>query len=323
MQYRDYYQILNINKTASQDEIKKAYRKLAREYHPDVNPDDPNAEEKFKDINEAYQVLSDQEKRDKYDRFGSQWKQYQQTGGSAEDFDWSQWAAQGQRSGTQYRTVSQEEFEQMFGGGLGGFSDFFETLFGGRSGARTGRRSAAQPAYQRQIRGQDIEHPVEITLEEAFNGTTRLLTYEDGRRIEASIPPGVKTGSKIRLSGQGAGGSDGSGDLFLKIKVLQHAKYKRDGDDLKVNQPVDFFTALLGGEVMVTTIDKAVKLTIPPETDSGKTFRLKGLGMPKLSEPGQRGDLYAMVEVQVPKNLSPKQKEEFLALQQSLQAKGS
>jgi curved DNA-binding protein len=323
MQYRDYYQILNISKAASQDEIKKAYRKLAREYHPDVNPDDPNAEEKFKDINEAYQVLSDKEKRDKYDRFGSQWKQYQQTGGRAEDFDWSQWAAQGQHGGTQYRTVSQEEFEQMFGGGLGGFSDFFETLFGGMSGARTGRRSTAQPAYQRQVKGRDIEHTVEITLEEAFNGTTRLLTYEDGRRIEATIPPGVKTGSKIRLSGQGAGGSDGSGDLFLKIKVLQHAKYKRDGDDLKITQPVDFFTALLGGEVMVTTIDKAVKLTIPPETDSGKTFRLKGLGMPQLSEPGQRGDLYTMIEVQVPKNLSPKQKEEFKALQQSLQSKGS
>lgn len=323
MQYRDYYQILNVAKAASQDEIKKAYRKLAREYHPDVNPDDPNAEEKFKDINEAYQVLSDQEKRDKYDRFGSQWKQYQQTGGSAEDFDWSQWAAQGQRGGTQYRTVSQEEFEQMFGGGLGGFSDFFETLFGGVSGTRTGRRSTGQPAYQRQIRGRDIEHPVEITLEEAFNGTTRLLTYEDGRRIEATIPAGVITGSKVRLSGQGAGGSDGSGDLFLKIKVLQHARYKRDGDDLKVNQPVDFFTALLGGEVMVTTIDKAVKLSIPPETDSGKTFRLKGLGMPKLSKPGQRGDLFATLEVQVPKNLSPEQKEKFKAIQQSLEEKES
>jgi curved DNA-binding protein len=323
MQYRDYYQILNVSKTASQDEIKKAYRKLAREYHPDVNPDDPNAEEKFKDINEAYQVLSDQEKRDKYDRFGSQWKQYQQTGGRAEDFDWSQWAAQGQRGGTQYRTVSQEEFEQMFGGGLGGFSDFFETLFGGMSGARAGRRSAAPPAYQRQVRGRDIEHPVEITLEEAFNGTTRLLTYEDGRRIEATIPPGVRTGSKIRLSGQGVGGSDGSGDLFLKIKVRPHAKYKRDGDDLKINQPVDFFIALLGGEVTVNTIDKAVKLTIPPETDSGKTFRLKGLGMPKLSKPGQRGDLFVTVEVQVPKNLNPEQKEKFIALQQSLQAKGS
>lgn len=319
MQYRDYYQILNVNKTANQDEIKKAYRKLAREYHPDVNPDDPNAEEKFKDINEAYQVLSDQEKRDKYDRFGSQWKQYQQTGGSADDFDWSQWATQGQRGGTQYRTVSQEEFEQMFGGGLGGFSDFFETLFGGRASARTGRRSTAQPAYQRQSLERNFEHPIEIMFEEAFNGTTRLLTFEGGRRIEATIPPGVKTGSKIRLSGQ----AGGSGDLLLKIKVRPHANFKREGDDLKVNQPVDFFTALLGGEVTIATMDKAVKLTIPPETDSGKTFRLKGLGMPKLSEPGQRGDLYATVEVQVPKNLNPEEKEKFKALQQSLQAKGS
>lgn len=318
MEYRDYYQILNIKKSASQDEIKKAYRKLAREYHPDVNPDDPNAEEKFKDINEAYQVLSDADKREKYDRFGSQWKQYQQTGGRAEDFDWSQWAAQGQRGGPQYRTVTQEEFEQMFGGGLGGFSDFFETLFGGVTGARSSRRAPGGASYQRMQRGQDIEHTVEITLEEAFRGTTRLLTFEDGRRIEATIPPGVKTGSKIRLSGQGGGGTSGSGDLFLRIKVQTHSKFKREGDQLRVEQPVDFFTALLGGEVTVDTLDKAVKLTVPPETDSGKTFRLKGLGMPKLGSHNQRGDLYAEVAVQVPKNLTADQKAQFKALQESL-----
>ena len=316
MQYRDYYKTLNVNKTASQDEIKKAYRKLAREYHPDVNPDDPNAEEKFKDINEAYQVLSDTDKRGKYDRFGSQWKNYQQTGGRAEDFDWSQWAAQGQPGGGQYRTVSQEELEQMFGGGLGGFSDFFETLFGGIGGARSARRQTTQ---QRDLRrGSNIEHPVEITLEEAFQGTTRLLSYEDGRRIEASIPPGVKTGSKIRLSGQGGGGTAGSGDLILKVKIQPHAKFRRDGDNLRVTQPVDFFTALLGGEVTVNTIDKAVKLTIPPETDSGKIIRLKGLGMPILSKPGQHGDLLTEIEVRVPKNLTAEQKEKFTALRESL-----
>jgi curved DNA-binding protein len=319
MQYRDYYNTLNIEKTASQDDIKKAYRKLAREYHPDVNPDDPNAEEKFKDINEAYQVLSDPEKREKYDRFGSQWKQYQQTGGRAEDFDWSQWAAHGQRSGPQYRTVSQEEFEQMFGGGLGGFSDFFETLFGGMAGGRSAYRTTGQPTQRDLRRGQDIEHPVEITLEEAFHGTTRLLTYEDGRRIEASIPPGVKTGSKIRLSGQGGGGSAGSGDLFLRVKVQPHTKFKREGENLRIYQPVDFFTALLGGEVTIATIDRSVALTIPPETDSGRTFRLKGLGMPKLGNPGQRGDLYAEVRVQVPKNLSEAQKDQFKDIQKTLQ----
>lgn len=316
MQYRDYYKTLNVSKTASQDEIKKAYRNLAREYHPDVNPDDPNAEEKFKDINEAYQVLSDTDKREKYDRFGSQWKNYQQTGGRAEDFDWSQWAPQGQTGGGQYRTVTQEELEQMFGGGLGGFSDFFETLFGGMGGARSARRPTTQTRNLR--RGSNIEHPVEITLEEAFHGTTRLLSYEDGRRIEASIPPGVKTGSKIRLSGQGGDGSAGSGDLFLKIKVQPHQKFTREGDHLRINQPVDFFIALLGGEVTVTTVDKAVKLTIPPETDSGKTIRLKGLGMPKLSAPNQRGDLLAEIEVQVPKNLTAEQKEKFTALRESL-----
>lgn len=318
MQYRDYYKILNVSKNASQDEIKKAYRNLAREYHPDVNPDDPNAEEKFKDINEAYQVLSDQDKRDKYDRFGSQWKQYQQNGGRAEDFDWSQWAGQAQHGGAQYRTVSQEEFEQMFGGGLGGFSDFFETLFGGVSGARTARRPAGQRSPGVQMRGRDIEHPVEITLEEAFHGTTRLLTFEDGHRIEASIPPGVKTGSKIRLSGQGSGGTQRAGDLYLKIKVRSHSAFNRKGDDLKINQPVDFFTALLGGETTVSTVDKSVKLTIPPETDSGKTFRLKGLGMPKLNNPDQRGDFYATIEVQVPKNLTPEQKQQFSALKESM-----
>ena len=318
MQYRDYYKTLNVSKNASQEDIKKAYRKLAREYHPDVNPDDPNAEEKFKDINEAYQVLSDPEKREKYDRFGSQWKQYQQTGGRAEDFDWSQWAAQGPRGGTQYRSVSQEELEQMFGGGLGGFSDFFETLFGGMTGARSTRRPAGQAAYQRMQRGQDIEHTVDITLEEAFRGTTRLLTYEGGRRIEASFPPGVRSGSRVRLSGQGGEGTAGSGDLFLKINVKPHAKFKREGDHLRIALPVDFFVALLGGEVTVNALDKAVKLTIPPETDSGKTFRLTGLGMPKLGKPNQRGDLYAEINVLVPKNLTDAQKEQFKALQKSM-----
>lgn len=319
MQYRDYYQALGVNKGASQDEIKKAYRNLARKYHPDVNPDDPNAEEKFKDINEAYQVLSDEEKRKKYDQFGSQWKQYQQTGGRAEDFDWSQWASQGQRPGNQYRTVSPEEFEQMFGGGLGGFSDFFETLFGGMGGARSARRTTARPGAQNLSRGQDIEHQVEISLEEAFNGTTRLLTYEGGRRIEASIPPGVKTGSKIRLAGQGAEGARGTGDLFLKVKVSPHPRFDRDGDDLRIDQPVDFFTALLGGEVLVKTIDKEVKLSIPPESDSGKVLRLRGLGMPKLNNPNKRGDLYVTLQIKVPKELSAQQKRKFEELKEEIQ----
>jgi curved DNA-binding protein len=322
MQYRDYYEILGVSKNASQEEIKKAYRKLAREFHPDVNPDDPSAEEKFKDINEAYQVLSDAEKRQKYDRFGSQWKQYQQTGGRTEDFDWSQWASQGARrpGGQQYRTVSQEEFAEMFGGGFGGgFSDFFETLFGGMGGARTQRRTYPGVRGTNLRKGQDIQHEVEITLEEAFYGTTRLLSFEDGRRIEASIPPGVKTGSKVRLSGQGVEGAGGSGDLYLKVKVLPHADYERKGADLHIDQPVDLFTAVLGGETTVATIDKQVQLTIPPGTDSGKVFRLKGLGMPALKNSDKRGDLYARIEIQLPKDLSAEQKDTFRELRDQLE----
>ncbi|MEA3327740.1 MAG: J domain-containing protein [Chloroflexota bacterium] len=318
MEYRDYYQTLGVSKDADQDQIKKAYRKLARKYHPDVNPDDPKAEEKFKDINEAYQVLSDEEKRKKYNQFGSQWKQYQQRGGRSEDFDWSQWATRGQPGGAQYRTISQEDLEQMFGGGLGGFSDFFETLFGGMRGARSARRRTSYTNPQNLQRGRDIEHPVQISLEEAFKGTSRLLTFEGGRRIEATIPPGVKTGSKIRLSGQGTGGGRGAGDLYLKIKVLAHTKFDREGDDLRVAQPIDFFTALLGGEVVVATIDREVNLTVPPGTDSGKTFRLKGLGMPTLNHPEKRGDLYATLQIQVPKNLSQEQKKKFKELQESV-----
>ena len=319
MQYRDYYDTLGVNKDANQETIKKAYRKLARKYHPDVNPDDPNAEEKFKDINEAYQVLSDEEKRAKYDRFGSQWKNYQQTGGRPEDFDWSQWAPQGARGGGQYRTMTQEELEHMFFGGLGGFSDFFETLFGGMGGARSARPVGRRPGSQSLRKGRDIEHLVEISLEEAFRGTTRVLSYEDGRKIEAVIPAGVKTGSKIRLSGQGGAGPRGSGDLYLKVIVHSDPRFDRDGDDLRLDQPVNFFIALLGGEVKVATVDKSVKLTIPPETDSGKVFRLKGLGMPKLNNPKKRGDLYARVQIQVPKNLSKDEKKKFIDLQKSIE----
>ena len=319
MEFRDYYQTLGVKKSASQDEIKKAYRKLARKYHPDVNPDDPNAEEKFKNINEAYQVLSDADKRQKYDQFGSQWKQYQQTGGQPEDFDWSQWATRGQPGGAQYRTVSQEDFEQMFGGGLGGFSDFFETLFGGMGGGRSSRRASSRPASQNLQRGQDIEHPVEVTLEEAFHGTTRLLSFQDGRKIEAKIPAGVKTGSKVRLGGQGSGGGRSAGDLYLQVTVKPDSRYEREGDNLRMNLPVDFFTALLGGEVTVNSLDKTVKLSIPPETDSGRTFRLKGLGMPKLGSAEKHGDLYVQVEVTVPKNLTEEQKKKFKDLRKNLE----
>jgi curved DNA-binding protein len=310
MEYKDYYQVLGVSRNASQDEIKKTFRKLARKHHPDVNPGDNDAESRFKEINEAYEVLSDPEKRSKYDQFGVQWQQYERTGGRPEDFNWAQWRGQPSGSGTYSRTVSPEEFEQMFGGG--GFSDFFETLFGGigrqpRSDFERGR----EYFQSRPQRGQDSEQPLRITLEEAFYGTTRNLQWENDRKIEAKIPRGVCTGSRIRLSGQGGSGIGGgpTGDLYLKIEVAPSPIYRRDGDDLRITLPVDLYTSLLGGEVDVPTIDRSVKLTIPSETSNGKIFRLQGLGMPNLRNPDQRGDLYAILDVKLPENLSEKEKE--------------
>jgi curved DNA-binding protein len=315
MDYKDYYQILGVSKSAPTADIKKAYRKLARQYHPDVNPGDKAAENKFKDINEAYEVLSDDDKRQKYDRFGSEWQRFERAGGSAQDFNWGPWASGGPSGGGYTQTMSAEEFAQMFGsggmGGSGGFSDFFETLFGGGGRTSTGGFGfGSNPGAARAVRGQDMEHNVEITLEEAFNGTTRGLQFSDGRSFTAKIPAGVKTGSKVRLSGKGQpGGSGQAGDLFLKIKVLPHSRFERKGDNLYVNVPVDLFSALLGGKVDVTGLDKTVKLSIPPETASDKQFRLKGLGMPKLRKPDERGDLYARINVTLPQNLSQEEKE--------------
>jgi curved DNA-binding protein len=308
MNYQDYYQTLGVSKNADEKEIKKAYRKLARENHPDHNPDNKAAEERFKAANEAYEVLSDPEKRQKYDRFGSQWQQHERAGGNMNDF-WSQYAgAAGSRSRDPYtQTIDPEAFEQMFGGRRGssgsGFSSFFESLFGDEMGRAPGYQSVPQ-------RGRDIEHEVEITLDEAFQGTTRSLQFSNGRSINAKIPRGVKTGAKVRLSGQGESGSSGqNGDLFLNVKVLPHATYQREGDDLKVDVPVDVFTAVLGGKVPVSSFDKTVNLTIPAETEGGKVIRLRGLGMPKASNPSQRGDLLAKVTITLPTKLSKEERE--------------
>jgi DnaJ-class molecular chaperone len=308
MDYKDYYNILGVKKSASQAEIKKAYRKLARKYHPDLNKDDPQAEQRFKDANEANEVLSDAEKRKMYDQFGSQWQQYQRGGGRPEDF-WSQWGAQGARgqgrSQGQRRTVSSEEFEQMFGGS--GFSDFFETLFRQQA---AGQPSGFGQQTQTIRRSRDVEHTVQITLAEAFYGTSRSIQWENGRSIETKIPRGVQTGSRIRLKGQGQDG----GHLYLRIQVLPDDQFKPDGDSLKTAVSVDLYTALLGGQIDVSTIDRTVKLTIPPETRNGKQFRLRGLGMPNLKNPEERGNLYATVEVQLPTNLSEEEQALFQKL---------
>ena len=321
MDYKDYYKSLGVSKTADQDEIKKAFRKLARQYHPDLNPGNKASEEKFKEINEAYEVLSDPEKRKKYDQFGASWQQYSHGGGRPEDFDWSQWTHRPSSGQTYQRTVTPEDLEQIFGslgreGGTGGFgfSDFFEMLFGsmGRRAGQTGQRQS-----QRQMqRGRDSEHNLQVGLEEAYRGTTVSLQWEDGRKIEARIPPGVRTGSKVRLTGQGEATAPGgqSGDLYLKIEVLPHATFQRDGDDLKVNVPVDLYTAILGGKISVPTMDRPVELTIPAETANGKVFRLRGLGMPLLKKPDEHGNLYVTIQVQLPGKLSPAEIELFQKL---------
>jgi curved DNA-binding protein len=306
MEYKDYYKILGVSRNASQQEIKEAYRRLARQYHPDVNPDDPQAQERFKEINEAYHVLSDPEKRAKYDRLGASWRQWERMGGRPEDFNWEQWTTPGgQRVHVRYGTPL--DLEELFGGM--GFSEFFQRIFGGMGGFGTPDVDIWPTAPQK---GRDIEQTVEITLEEAFHGTRRILQL-NGHRIEATIPRGVKTGSKVRLRGQGMPGPGGgpAGDLYLKIRVAPHPTFERKDADLYVDVQVSLYTAVLGGEVRVPTLTGDVMLTIPPGTQGGQVFRLSGQGMPLLNNPQKRGDLYARVQIQIPKNLSPEERALF------------
>jgi curved DNA-binding protein len=311
MEYKDYYQTLGVAKDASEKEIRSAFRKLARQCHPDVNPGDTSAEERFKEINEAYEVLSDPEKRHKYDQLGTAWRDWGRTGGRPGDFDWSQWAtgypgAQGQRVHVRYGTP--EDLEDLFGGGSP-FSDFFSQIFGGMG------VGAAPGGFEYQVRpqrGQDYEQEVEISLREAYQGTTRVL-QRDGRRLEVKIPPGARTGTRVRMSGEGGPGaaSGPAGDLYLRLKVLSDPQFERQGDDLHVTVPVDLYTAVLGGRAQVPTLGGPVKLTIPAGTQNGRTFRLRGKGMPRLRQPDQHGDLYAKVGVQLPGRLTPRQQEMF------------
>ena len=309
MDYKDYYQILGVSKNADEKEIKKAYRKLARKYHPDVNPEDKVAEAKFKDVNEANEVLSDPEKRKMYDQFGSQWQQYQRAGGGSTDDFFRQWG--GTRGNT--RTMNAEDLSDIFGGGSG-FSSFFESLFGGRQSAGGFRQAGFNNFNQAQMsqRGQDVEQTIDVSLDEAFHGTTRALQFSDGRSIQANIPRGVDNGSKVRMKGQGQPGYNGGqpGNLYLVVQ-MQPSKYERDGDNLTIEVPVDLYTAVLGGTVEVAAPDKTVKLTSPAGTENGKRIRLRGLGMPNLRDNKKRGDLFAKINVQIPTNLSEKEQQLF------------
>jgi curved DNA-binding protein len=319
MEYKDYYQVLGVSRDAKEKKIRSAFHKLARECHPDVNPGDPDCEERFKEINEAYEVLSDPEKRAKYDQLGVEWQRYQQTGGQPGGFNWGRWTTgapgEGQRVHVQYGAP--EDLEGIFGGG-GAFSDFFASIFGGMGGAHPGGAREGYVYQPRPRRGRDYEQEVEITQREAYQGTTRIL-QKGGRRLEVTIPPGAKTGTRVRMSGEGGQGatSGESGDLYLRVRVQTDPVFEREGDDLRASVPVDLYTAVLGGEVRVPTLNGSVMLTIPEGTQNGRVFRLRSKGMPRLKDPKQHGDLYARVDVQLPTDLTPRQRELFEELRRS------
>jgi curved DNA-binding protein len=309
MEYKDYYDILGVSRDADQKEIKRAYRRLARKHHPDVNPGDKGAEERFKEINEAHEVLSDPEKRRKYDQLGADWARYQQSGGRPGDYDWSRWTSGRPSEGVHVRYGTPEDLEGLFGGGSP-FSDFFSQIFGDMGGGQPGRGGFETRTRPR--RGQDYEQEIEISLREAHRGTRRVLE-KDGRRLTVKIPAGARTGTRVRLSGEGGPGGAGgaSGDLFLRVKVAPDPQFEREGDDLHVTVPVDLTTAVLGGEVRVPTLSGPVMLTVPEGTQNGRVFRLRGKGMPELRGPDRHGDLYAKLEVQLPTDLTPRQRELF------------
>lgn len=312
MEYKDYYEILGVSRDASRDEIKKAYRKLALKYHPDRNPEDEGAEEKFKEINEAHQVLSDPEKRARYDQLGQAYHSWQQRGGTPDGFNWEDWftAPSGARpGGVRVEVGDLEDLGDLFGGG--GFSDFFSRIFGGMGGmggaatdfgSMGGRQRVrqAEPTYQQQVT---------ISLQEAYQGTTRELRVGD-RRVEVKIPAGARTGTKVRVPGLGPDlPGRGKGDLFLVIQVREDSRFKRKGKNLHTEVQIDLYTALLGGEVKVPTPAGDVFLTIPGGTQPGQTFRLTGRGMPGLKKTDRQGDLLVKIRVKLPEKLTARQRE--------------
>ena len=301
VEYKDYYKTLGVSKNASAEEIKKAYRRLARQHHPDVNKK-PEAEKRFKEINEANEVLSDAEKRKRYDTVGPDWARFQ-NGGARQQPGGFQWVYTGQPGA------------DPFNGEAGGFSDFFRTLFGeGQADVDTGPLFGRTSTRRRRAAvGSDIEQDVEIALAEAYKGTERTLELRlpDGttRRLSVKIPAGVRDGQRIRLAGQGAPGGGGgpSGDLFLRVRLRPHPVFQRDVDDLRLDLPVALHEALLGAEVTVPTLKGRVSLRIPPETQNGRVIRLAGQGMPRAT--GGQGDLYVTVKVVLPTKLSDKERE--------------
>ncbi len=310
MDYKDYYKILGVSKTATQDEIKKAYRKLAVKYHPDKNQGDKAAEAKFKEANEANEVLSKPDKRKQYDELGENWQNYQQAGGYA-NYGGGSAGGGSRRSNGGAGGFSTEDF---YGGG-GQFSDFFESIFGG--GGMPGAGGRTSGGGRRASKGEDLMAEMHITLEEAFHGASRQVTIGDSK-VNMKLKPGVSEGQLLRLKGKGEPGRNGgaNGDLLITMHILPNNKFERKENDLYFDQPIDLYTAVLGGKIAVQSISKTVNMTIPAGTDSNKTFRLKGLGMPHYKDPETFGDAYVRVVIQTPKNLSKEEKELFEQLAQ-------
>lgn len=350
MDFKDYYSVLGVSKTASEKEIKQAFRKLARKYHPDVNPGDKGAEARFKEVNEANEVLSDPVKRKKYDELGANWRAYENVPPGANPFDFAQgkpfagspfgggfgggpfdsaqgtgWSARGGGGG--FRTMSEDEVASMFGGGDDSpFSDFFKTFFGGMGHDEPAAGTRAR-GRSRSRKGQDVEHPFELDLEDAIRGSVqRLQLRHDGhsRTVEVRIPPGVTEGSRVRVTGEGGHGVGGaaSGDLYLRVHLKPHPVFEVKGRDVYTRTRVPVTTAVLGGEVdVVTPEQKTLRLKLPPGTQSGQRFRLRGHGLPGVGKPDERGDLYANVEVDIPKELSEQERRHYEALR-GLKAEG-
>ncbi len=317
MEFKDYYATLGVSKSASDTEIKRAYRKLARKYHPDLNPGDTAAEAKFKEVNEANEVLGDPEKRRKYDELGANWRMYEQAPPGAQPGSGPAWSGfGGGPGGATYHTMTPEQMEEMFGT-ADPFSDFFHTFFGGAGGFAGGGGTKRRGGRQtRARRGRDFEQPLEVTLEEAFSGPARrLLMQRDGQRtVDVRIPAGVRDGARVRVAGEGEPGASGgtAGDLYLRVHVLPHDRFERRGDDLHVRVPVPVTTAVLGGDVTVPSISgSTLRLKVPELTSSGRVLRLRGHGMPLAGKGGGRGDLYATIDVQTPTQLSDEERRHY------------
>lgn len=294
MAFIDYYQVLGITKNASTEEIKKAYRKLARKYHPDLNPDDQEAKVKFQQLNEAQEVLTDPEKRKQYDKYGENWKHAEQ------------YEQQAQQQGHGNGGSSWQDYTGNFDDGQ--FSDFFESMFGSRSGG--GRQSV--------FRGQDFNAELTISLQDAYTTHQRTFTV-NGKNVRITVQAGVANGQKIKLGGYGGAGVNGgpAGDLYLTFLVADDPVFSRKGDDLYMQATLDLYTAVLGGELMVNTLGGQVKLKIKPETQNGTKVRLKGKGFPVYRKEGAFGDLYVSFTVKIPTHLTDRQKELFRELSQS------